>query len=185
MTGYHIDTCHHIQKPGIIYDLSFPGDLPEPCRAEVALAHPEGVSFWGYRCYSSAYEARFLQNLTISHKIALVEMDIEQVRRNRYPFRPSRFASLFAAPSVDVLFRCWLPLLGSLHPAWEIRSKEDGCLLDAALLDGLSYLAGASPSDRQYSIERICKYWEGTFSSSPLPELLLPMPCESVRLLSL
>lgn len=115
----------------------------------------------------------------------IIELTFELVRQLHYPNAPSRLTSLYASKTLsqaEQWRKTWLKNFGNsqvdtAQSLWEIQFEADAKLYDAAYLNvppdaGFSYLM---------QLEHAHKYWSGTFSEDPLPELLVPLPATIIR----
>lgn len=170
MLGYHLDTARSLKEGTVIGPYTNYADLGK----------------WGISVFRFLDSIKDPVHILPHQAIALLERDVEHVRLTRFPDKPSRLCSLFAARTLDELVMQWIPKLVKAEPVvWEVESQGVGSLHDAAWLDGLNIVVEVPPADTGPDFERICKYWEGCFSSAPLPELLLPLPCRVVRRVTL
>lgn len=183
MRAYHLDTLGFFEKNGVANLSHYLGLLPDAAQEYVLRHHPEGISYWGYRCLYTLSTIPAGFPLSAQQKTAILEWDIELVRQSRFPHSPSRFACLFAARSLDELKKYWCPALGGGY-VWEVTSPHMASCLDASILTDLPPVSAGRPFDSSQRFLQICKYWEGFFSSQPAPELLLPLPCAAVSRLA-
>ena len=118
------------------------------------------------------------------------EFIAEKVRKERFPFYPSRFCCLFAARSIDDLLK-WkqrLELKGTIRIC-EIGYPAGLFEFDARFLDGLilnqECLLSEESAFTQYEIEaekQIIDYWSGKKTESPLNEVLVPFPARVLKI---
>lgn len=112
----------------------------------------------------------------------ITEYTFELIRRIYYPSQPSRFQSVFALPSLEFV-KTWPELVTSSFQIFEIeyeQSKEwiyDGSYLLGGLgrsnPDDLFLMQGFSAC---LNFEYANKYWKHELSPHPKPEIILPLP---------
>lgn len=118
---------------------------------------------------------------------AIAEIIFELVRQLHFPDAPSRLCSFYASQTIGHAERwdrfwygCYGPRKGQVPESlWEIRFEASARLYDASFCDvtpngKFSYLIG---------LENAYRYWNGEFSKSPMPELLIPAPITISRLI--
>lgn len=110
----------------------------------------------------------------------IVDLIFELVREHYYPEAPSRLTSLYASATkenAELWQHLWIKNFGDkagqiAKELWEIEFDAKPLEVDATFLnidvkDKFSYLQALDSAHR---------YWQGEFSETPLPELLVPLP---------
>ncbi len=173
MIAYHLDRDH------VLHENSFltlqKTNAFTNCDS-IQLYGLNSVSHWGLAVYN--YLNSQGQNYDLSTVINIqIELNAEIIRQNFFPKRPSRFKSLFAVKHLED-FRLWEKLL-PINPnsaIYEVSYNPTHC----AELDA-SFLKGNIGSDPLQQAKDLIKYWEGTRSSNPLIELVIPLPVKILR----
>ena len=123
-----------------------------------------------------------------------IEVQAENIRKDKFPDMPSRFSSFFGIQELEHL-SLWRNILHFTNDAkvYEISYEGFAPLLDAKFLNvkACNDIFNDKPC-LQSEIERTIKliesiylYWSGACSKNPLPELLIPLPVTVVREISL
>ena len=178
MYGYHVSTCTDLHRLSTLQRIPMNDVLFSFVHTTFSSYHfPYGLGQWGYRVLSTLSTIKNPECLNNSQKLALLERDIEYVRQSNYPHLPSRMECLFASETLEEAKAVWSPALRKTCSVFRVTSQMNGILCDASLLDGMVVTVETGPFERPRDFERICQYWDGCFSPSPKPELLLPLPC--------
>lgn len=168
MIAYHLDHCNKLQEGECLLLTESPHLVGDPV---ADLYGFDKVSYWGKRCYEYL---RFGPQITTLDMLNSSQIDLqaEVVRKNWFPSMPSRFKSIFAVTQLSD-FNFWVKFL-SITPnsnIFEIEYDPSKC----AKLDA-SFLKGGIDCDPMRTFPILSQYWSGEMSSSPLPELLIPLP---------
>lgn len=185
MIAYHLDRCSRLY-PGMKIGKIYTGNL---------LNLPY-LSNWGAAilCPSTSPHSAVLDSSVFSSiNTYNIEIQAEQIRKNSFPFQPSRLCSFYGVSSPEE-FLSWKEVLGRVETAriFEVFYDGDAPRLDASFLNVQAAndpFHQESLPDIQKRFDRIQKsiscYWSGVFSDAPLPELLLPLPVTVLREVSL
>lgn len=170
MIAYHLDRSNSLQE-GMCLSLIEPH---VPIDASTVNCYGvDKVSSWGNQC------CHLLQPNFVSGGVTLdtlhslqIELFAETIRKKFFPEKPSRFKSIFAVKHLSD-FKLWeqyLPI-NQNSSIFEIEYDPLKCIeLDAR------HLRGGVDCDPIIMSQYSTSYWSGNFSSSPLPELLIPLP---------
>lgn len=156
--------------------------LPDTSQIALAKKHfPNGLSPHGLSMLCSRKTSA-----TAFHEL-ITEVIFELVRQLDYPDAPSRMTSLYASQTIEQAQKwrsLWQKNFGDMlgqtgESLWEIEYNTNANLYDANFLNIM-------PEDEfsyTYALEFAHKYWQGSMSENPLPELLIPYPVTIVRMI--
>lgn len=162
MIAYHIDRC----------DLLFPGQTitlsPNPSLMASSLFSESRVSKHGEKYLGDCFAPELGSYL--------IEYNYELVRQKFFPYCISRFQSFFALERIEDILH-WPEFLSSPFKLLEIEILHTNFQkFDASFLAGAPNLIYNLFWSPQQTFDNSLKYWNGEFSSSPKPELLILPP---------
>lgn len=115
---------------------------------------------------------------------AIIENNIEALRRQDFPHHPSRYQSTFALQKPEDLHK-WSEYLHITNDSilWEIEfNHDDYFLADARHLLGMPVIRlNGDYSDAMSVVNHYREYWNGDITSYPLPELVVKLPIKIKR----
>lgn len=161
MIAYHLDRFHSLHEGQTVTLSSCPS-----C-ASTHLFNGN-VSIHGQKylsdCYANDFNSYF------------IEYTFELVRQKYFPQCLSRFQSFFALEHPeDILL--WPELLVPTPIIWEIEiPHENFQKFDANLLLGAPCFNSAPAWSPEEAFSSALRYWNGEFSTTPKPELLIQLP---------
>ena len=169
MIVYHMDYSKHFKKDDII----------KPILVDNSICgyFPNGVSYWGNRHFDSKRAYNFEDS-----QRHVIETLFELYRKAYFPYRPSRYESLFALSSLDDL-NFW-PILKGFNIVIIDTQKAHCFKTDASYL--ISPLNATNFSNQAFRflyaqfLDNAQSYWCGQVSLQPRPEILVSLTGEPV-----
>jgi len=161
---FHVDRKCGDLKPGYILQLQAIQPHWSRKADELNASYPQGVSYFG-----ATYLCEHVQD---KPHLANRETLFERIRREKYPNRPSRFASLFACPSLDEAraFRAEIRMDARI---WRVECAE----VFTADMQWANYQPRSPEKFPIVEWSTIAdKYWMGLRTAKPLLECLLTPP---------
>lgn len=166
MIAYRFDRSGSLKENSTLNLIPTGASIEDPT---ISLYGFDFVSAWGNSCYKSLTTPPSVASFGSFNSLS-IDLQAEAVRKALFPNKPSRFKSIFAVKQLSD-FSAWKDIL---HINSESSIFEIECT-SAVELDAY-FLRGGISSDPFVSDDLLIKYWSGEKSSSPLPELLIPLP---------
>lgn len=173
-TYVHIDRNGHYLHPGC--HLNLRNVEPEWDSNSIALNHefPRGLGQFGlaYVCENTPPKPEVLV-----HRERL----LEEIRRQHFPDRPSRFESLFACRTPEEAVAMRREMKCEAATLWSVQC-EHAFIADMHFTNFTPRsLSTLSRQGLQDWVDKLHSYWQGEESENPTWECLLPLPVAVVQ----